>query len=232
MKHIMNIKKGDVYFSASDIGWVVGHSFIVYGPLLMGATTVLFEGKPTLPDPGVYWRIIEKHRVVGMYTSPTGLRALRKEDPDGAWIKKSDTSSLKGVSMAGERCDVPTYEWIQNNLGVLINDNYWQTETGWIISCNFPGLHTFKPKPGSATKPSPGFAVTIMDQQNQPLKETGQLGRICIKLPMPPSFMLTLYRNDEAFIAKYLAETPGYYTAGVNPSCIERMLATSTPMAT
>lgn len=125
MKNIMNIKKSDVYFSASDIGWVVGHSFIVYGPLLMGATTILFEGKPTLPDPGVYWRIVEKHQVVGMYTSPTGLRALRKEDPDGQWIKKSNTKSLKGVSMAGERCDVPTYEWIQHNLGVLINDNYW-----------------------------------------------------------------------------------------------------------
>ena len=150
-----------------------------------------------------------------MHTSPTGLRALRKEDPDGEWIRKANTKSLKGVSMAGERCDVPTYEWIQHNLGVLINDNYWQTETGWIISCNFPGLHVFKPKPGSATKPSPGFNVTIMDHHNQPIIETGQLGRICIKLPMPPSFMLTLYRNDEAFIAKYLSETPGYYTAGV-----------------
>jgi len=109
MKHIMDIKKGDVYFSGSDIGWVVGHSFIVYGPLLTGATTVLFEGKPTIPDPGVYWRIIEKHRVSGMYSSPTALRSLRKEDPNGLWIKKSDISSLHSLSMAGERCDVPTY---------------------------------------------------------------------------------------------------------------------------
>ena len=125
MKHIMGINSGDVYFSSSDIGWVVGHSFIVYGPLLRGATTILFEGKPTIPNPGIYWRIVEKHRVKGFYTSPTALRALRREDPDGEWMKKSNTSSLTSVSMAGERCDVPTYEWIQNNLNVLINDNYW-----------------------------------------------------------------------------------------------------------
>jgi propionyl-CoA synthetase len=112
MKHIMGIQKGDVYFSTSDIGWVVGHSFIVYGPLLMGATTILYEGKPTLPDPGVIWRLIEKHNVKGLYTSPTGLRSIRREDPNGDWIKKSNTSSLHNVSMAGERCDVPTYEWI------------------------------------------------------------------------------------------------------------------------
>lgn len=126
MHYIMNIKKGDVYFSTSDIGWVVGHTFIVYGPLLRGATTVLYEGKPTgTPNPGVIWSIIEKYKVNGLYTAPTALRALRREDIDGKWIKKYNTSSLKGVSMAGERCDVPTYEWIQNCLGVIINDNYW-----------------------------------------------------------------------------------------------------------
>jgi propionyl-CoA synthetase len=117
--------------------------------------------------------------------------------------------------MAGERCDVPTYEWIRDNLKVLINDNYWQTEAGWIISCNYKNLHTFQPKPGSATKPAPGFEVKIMDHHNEEIKEAGKLGRICIKLPMPPSFMMTLYNNDEAFIYKYLTDTPGYYTSGV-----------------
>ncbi|KAL4471394.1 hypothetical protein ABPG74_008287 [Tetrahymena malaccensis] len=215
MKHIMDIHKGDVYFSGSDIGWVVGHHFIVYGPLLRGATTVLYEGKPTgTPDPGCFWRLIEKYKVKGLYTAPTALRAIRRDDLNGDWIRKFDTSSLQNVSMAGERCDVPTYEWIQKNLGVLINDNYWQTEIGWIISCNYKNLYTFPVKPGSAVKPAPGFKVEILDQDNHVIEEPGKLGRICIKLPMPPSFMLTLYNNDEAFIKKYLADAPGYYQSG------------------
>ena len=213
MNHIMGINAMDTYFAASDIGWVVGHSFTVYGPLLRGAATVLYEGKPFLPHPGVIWEIVEKYRVKGLYTSPTGLRAIRKEDNEGEWVKKFDISSLTSVSMAGERCDIPTYEWIQSKLKVLINDNYWQTECGWIISCNFKNLHTFHPKPGSATKPSPGFDVVIMSHENEPLPKHS-LGKVCIKLPMPPSFMLTLYNNDEAFIKKYLEETPGYYTSG------------------
>lgn len=164
MKHINDIHKGDVYFSGSDIGWVVGHHFIVYGPLLRGATTVLYEGKPSgTPDPGQFWRIIEKYRVKGLYTAPTALRAIRKDDLNGDWIKKFDISSLTNVSMAGERCDVPTYEWIHQHLKVLINDNYWQTETGWIISCNYKNLYTFPTKPGSAIKPAPGFDVRILD---------------------------------------------------------------------
>ena len=128
-------------------------------------------------------------------------------------MKKFDISSLTSVSMAGERCDIPTYEWIESKLKVLINDNYWQTECGWIISCNFKNLHTFHPKPGSATKPSPGFQVEIMGHDNEPLPKNS-LGKVCIKLPLPPSFMLTLYNNDEAFLKKYLEETPGYYTSG------------------
>ena len=203
MKHIMGIKKGDVYFSASDIGWVVGHSFGIYGPLLRGATTIIYEGKPTTPNPGAYWHIFEKYKVNGFYTSPTGLRAIRKEDKDGDWIRKYDISSLRGVSMAGERCDVPTYEWIQANLKVMINDNYWQTEAGWIISCNYMNLHTFKCKPGSATKPCPGFKIEVLDHDNKPVG-TKTLGKVCIRLPMPPSFMLTLYNNDKVFIEKYL----------------------------
>ncbi|CAD8200316.1 unnamed protein product [Paramecium pentaurelia] len=214
MRHILGLKAGDVYFSMADIGWVTGHSFTVYGPLLQGCSIVLYEGKPVqTPDPGAIWRIIEKHKVVGFYTAPTALRAMRKEDPNGDWIRKSNISSLKSISMAGERCDIPTYNWIQSNTGVLINDHYWQTETGWIISCNFMDLHTFPSKAGSATKPSPGFVIKIMDNDNKEV-ETGQMGRICIRLPMPPSFMQTLYNNDEAFIQKYLSDTPGYYTAG------------------
>lgn len=196
LKHIMGLKKGEVYFSMADIGWVTGHSFTTYGPLLTGATMILYEGKPVgTPNPGALWNIISKYKVNGFYTAPTALRALRKEDPNGDWIKKYDISSLNNICMAGERCDIPTYEWIRQNTNVLINDNYWQTETGWIISCNFKDLHTFPSKPGSATKPSPGFKVVIMDVDNNPLPP-GHLGRVCIQLPLPPSFMMTLYNND------------------------------------
>lgn len=215
MTHINGINPGDIYFSSSDIGWVVGHSFIVYGPLIVGAATVLYEGKPTgTPDPGAYWRIIEKYKVRGFYTAPTALRALRREDLNGEWIRKYDTKSLKSISFAGERCDIPTFDWISRNIpNALINDNYWQTETGWIISCNFANLHTFPSKPGSCTKPCPGFRVEIIDDDNKPAT-LGDLGRVCIKLPMPPSFMLTLWNNDEAFVKKYLSEVPGYYVTG------------------
>jgi len=215
MTHINGIKSGDVYFSSSDIGWVVGHSFIVYGPLIVGAATVLYEGKPTgTPDPGAFWRIIEKHKVAGFYTAPTALRALRREDLEGDWIRKYDTKSLRTISFAGERCDIPTFSWISKNVPhALINDNYWQTESGWIISCNFANLHTFTSKPGSCTKPCPGFQVTIINSENHPTKNE-DLGRVCIKLPMPPSFMLTLWNNDEAFVQKYLSEVPGYYVSG------------------
>lgn len=220
LHHIMGIKAGDVYFSMADIGWVTGHSFTTYGPLLVGATMVLYEGKPVgTPNPGAIWSIIEKHQVNGFYTAPTALRAMRKEDPNGEWIRKHKISTLHNICMAGERCDIPTYEWVRDNTRVLINDNYWQTETGWIISCNFKNLHTFEPKPGSATKPSPGFKIKIMDHDNHPV-EPGHMGRICIELPMPPSFMQTLYNNDAAFIQKYLADTPGYYTSGVFVSSI------------
>lgn len=176
---------------------------------------MVYEGKPTgTPDPGAYWRIIEKHSVNGFYTAPTALRALRREDPNGEYIKKYITKSLRAVSMAGERCDIPTFEWISSSLpNVLINDNYWQTETGWIISCNFRNLHTFPMKPGSCIKPSPGFIVEIKDENNESVP-AGTLGRLCVKLPLPPSFMLTLWNNDQAFIDKYLKDTPGYYVSG------------------
>lgn len=214
MKHIMDQHKGDCYFSGSDIGWVVGHNFIIYGPLLRGASTIIYEGKPTgTPDPGAYWKIVEKYQVTGFYTAPTALRALRKEDLDGEYIRTYNTKSLRSLSMAGERCDIPTFEWIEKNLGVLINDTYWQTETGWMISCNYSNLHRFKVKAGSATVPPPGYDIHILDDQNQLVKQ-GDLGKIAIRLPMPPSFMLTLWGNDQAFVDKYLSDSPGFYTSG------------------
>lgn len=214
MKYINDINKKDSYFCGGDIGWVVGHHFTVYGPLLRGASTVVFEGKPVLPNPGMFWFLIEKYHVKGLYTAPTALRAIRKEDPTGEWMKKYKMDKLTNVSMAGERCDVPTYNWIQEGLKVLINDNYWQTEAGWIISCNYKNLFTYKPKAGSAAKPCPGFDVHIMDQENKEITKPNTLGKICIKLPMPPSFMLSLWGNDEVFVKKYLTEVPGYYLAG------------------
>lgn len=171
MKYIMDIKPGDVYFSTSDIGWVVGHSYIVYGPLLAGATTLLFEGKPVgTPDAGIIWRICEKHKVRGLYSSPTALRTMRREDSNGDHIKKADLSNLNMISMAGERVDIPAYNWLLDNIPktCYVNDNYWQTETGWSIGTNFANLHHFKEKAGSCTKPAPGMRVDII---NEDLKE-------------------------------------------------------------
>ncbi|EGR29128.1 hypothetical protein IMG5_162310 [Ichthyophthirius multifiliis] len=215
MKHIMDIEKGDSYFASSDIGWVVGHSFIVYGPLLVGASTVLYEGKPNTPNPGALWRLVENFKVKGLFTAPTALRAMRRDDPQGIWIQKYDVSSLTTISIAGERCDVPTYNWIKSVCqGVFVNDNYWQTESGWQMSCNFKNLHTWPLKPGSVVKPVPGYVINILDENNQIITAPGKLGKICVKLPMPPSFMLSLYNNEDAFIEKYLKDAPGYYQTG------------------
>eukprot|EP01016_Furgasonia_blochmanni_P003540 TRINITY_DN11399_c0_g1_i2.p1 TRINITY_DN11399_c0_g1~~TRINITY_DN11399_c0_g1_i2.p1 ORF type:complete len:679 (+),score=206.33 TRINITY_DN11399_c0_g1_i2:147-2183(+) len=217
MKHIMGIGKRDVYFSGSDIGWVVGHSFIVYGPLMAGASTILYEGKPIgTPDPGAYWRMVQEYKIKGIYTSPTALRAIRKEDHEGNYFKKYDLSSLDTVTFAGERADIPTLQWLRDNLpkNVLLNDNYWQTESGWPISCNYRNFHTFPTKFGSATRPAPGYEVHILTESHEIIEEKKKLGAVCIKLPLPPSGMMTLWRNDEAFIQKYLSEHPGYYTSG------------------
>jgi len=216
MKYIMDIKPGDVYFSTSDIGWVVGHSYIIYGPLLVGATTLLYEGKPTgTPDAGIVWRLCEKHKVKGLYSAPTALRTMRREDPDGAHIKKANLDNLNMISMAGERMDIPAYNWLTEHLPkhVIVNDNYWQTETGWSIGTNFANLHTFPSKAGSCTKPAPGLRVNIMGEDGKPLPPK-VLGKVCVKLPMPPSFMPTLYGNDQAFVEKYLSAVPGYYFTG------------------
>jgi propionyl-CoA synthetase len=168
-RHVMGINLNDVYFAAADIGWAVGHIFNIYGPLLVGAATVLYEGKPVLPNPGALWSIIEKFKVNGLFTSPTALRVIRKEDNNENWMDKYDLSSLRGVSLAGERCDIHTYDWIRSKLTALINDSYGQTEIGCFISSNYLNLHKFHSKPGSTTKPAPGFVVEILNHDNKPV---------------------------------------------------------------
>lgn len=218
MQNIFNVSRGSVHFATSDIGWVVGHSFIVYGPLIVGAKCVFFEGKPLCPNPGVIWDRVATHKVTSLYMAPTGVRVIKKEDYEGEWIKKYDTSSIQSIGVVGERCDPDTIHWLHKHFPTaLLNDTWWQTETGWPISCNL--LNTakfgklFPTLPGSVTKPVPGYDVQILHEDNSQCAP-GELGKVCIKLPMPPSFMPTLWGNDEAFIKKYLAETPGYYTTG------------------
>ena len=216
MKYIFDIHPGDVYFSGSDIGWVVGHSYTIYGPLIAGAATVMYEGKPVgTPDAGVLWRICERYNVRGMYSAPTALRVVRREDPNGKFMKECNLKNLNMISIAGERLDTTTFAWLHDHLPehVIVNDNYWQTETAWSIGTNFVNLHTFKSKPGSCTKPAPGNLVEIMGEDGKPVPN-GTLGKVCIKLPMPPSFMSTLYKNDQAFVEKYMTTVPGYYFTG------------------
>lgn len=217
MKYIFETTEKETYFAGSDLGWVVGHSFTAYGPLLVGGTTVLFEGKPIgTPDSSAYWRIIQNRKVKGFFTSPTAIRAIRKEDPDGKILRSYDLSSLATFNIAGERCDIHTYRWIESHInGPVINDNYWQTETGWPIVSNFSKkyLESFKPKPGSATKPVPGYNIHILGSDNKPLKRN-QLGKIAVKLPTPPSFALTIFNKDETFLKAYFKDAPGYYITG------------------
>jgi len=216
MKYIFDIKEDDVFFCAADIGWVTGHSYALYAPLLAGATTIIYEGKPVgTPDAGVIWRICEKYNVRGLYSSPTAVRAIRRDDPNGKYFKQVNLSNLSIFALAGERLDKPSYQWLEENLpkNCLIIDNYWQTETGWSIGTNFKNLYTFPPKPGSCTKPAPGVRVVILDEENNILPEN-KLGKVCVKLPMPPSFMPSLYKNDQGFYSKYIADNPGYYFTG------------------
>ena len=218
MKNVFDLHKGGVHFAQSDIGWVVGHSFIVYGPLLRRSTAIFFEGKPIIPDCGVIWRICEQYKVTSLYMAPTAVRVIKKEDYDGELVKKYDVSSVRTYCLVGERCDPDTILWIHKHLPhVIINDTWWQTETGWPISANLLNLKDFKTVfptlPGSVTRPVPGYEVKIFDEGNQEVP-ANTLGKVVIKMPLPPAFMLTLWGNDKAFIEKYLAETPGYYTTG------------------
>ncbi|MEP3891901.1 MAG: propionyl-CoA synthetase [Hellea sp.] len=211
MENIYNTHPGEVYWAASDVGWVVGHSYIVYGPLLQGCATVLYEGKPVgTPDAGAFWRVIEEHKVSTLFTAPTALRAIKKEDSQGACLKQYDISSLKTLFLAGERADPDTINWAEEKLGVPIIDNWWQTETGWPIASNPMGLDPLPVKYGSPSVAMPGYDVQILGQDGAELPP-GELGAICIKLPLPPACLPTLWNKDDRFTMSYLSTFPGYY---------------------
>ncbi|WP_339108160.1 propionyl-CoA synthetase [Thioclava sp. GXIMD4216] len=214
MKNIYNIEAGDRFWAASDVGWVVGHSYICYGPLLAGATTVVFEGKPVgTPHPGVFWRIIQNQRIKSFFTAPTALRAIRREDPDGEWIRRYKLHDLQALFLAGERADPATVEWAQKHLGVPVVDHWWQTETGWAIAANPIGIETLPTKLGSPSVPMPGYDIHILDDEGNPLPQ-GELGAIAIKLPLPPGTLPTLWNAEERFRKSYLDHFPGYYETG------------------
>ncbi|MEO0978012.1 MAG: propionyl-CoA synthetase [Pseudomonadota bacterium] len=211
MSNLYDIQPGEVFWAASDVGWVVGHSYICYAPLLHGCTTVLFEGKPVgTPDAGVFWRVITEHNVVSLFTAPTAFRAIRKEDPEGAFIKKHDLSQFRSLFLAGERADPETVNWAIDQLQVPVIDHWWQTETGWCIVGNPLGLGQLPVKPGSPTVPMPGYDVQVLDDAGHPLG-ANTLGNIVVKLPLPPSVLPTLWNADQRFFDAYLAEFPGYY---------------------
>ncbi|MBU0947026.1 MAG: propionyl-CoA synthetase [Proteobacteria bacterium] len=211
MKNIYDINAGDVFWSASDVGWVVGHSYIVYGPLLKGATTVLYEGKPIgTPDAGAFWRVISQHGVKTLFTAPTAFRAIKKEDPKGALLGQYDLTSFAALYLAGERLDPDTYHWASDLLAVPIIDHWWQTETGWAIVANCRGIEELEIKPGSPTRPVPGYDVHILDNEGKELP-AGEEGNIAIKLPLPPGTLATLWRNEKRFISSYMSSFPGYY---------------------
>ncbi len=211
MKNIYDVDPGDVYWAASDVGWVVGHSYIVYAPLLHGCTTLMFEGKPVgTPDAGAFWRVIEDYNVKVLFTAPTAFRAIKREDPDGDMIGKYDLKNFKMLFLAGERTDPDTLEWAEQKLGVPVIDHWWQTETGWSIAANCMGLHAFPVKPGSPTKAAPGWDVRILDDNCNEVPD-GDIGAICVKLPMAPSSLPTLWQADARFEEAYLEEFPGYY---------------------
>jgi len=214
MKNIYNIEPGKVYWAASDVGWVVGHSYICYGPLLNGNTTVIYEGKPVgTPDPSSFWRVIEEYKVEILFTAPTAFRAIRKEDPNGDYIKKHNLSSLKSLFFAGERCDSSTLDWAGEQLGVPVIDHWWQTETGWAIASNCLGLERFPIKPGSPTKAAPGYDVQVLDEEGNQVTN-GDIGAIAIKLPLPPSSLTTLWNAEDRYKSAYLNRYPGYYLTG------------------
>ncbi|MHA7144082.1 AMP-binding protein [Arthrobacter sp. TmT3-37] len=214
MREIFGIGPGDAMLTASDVGWVVGHSYIVYGPLLAGATTILYEGKPVgTPDAGAFGRLIEQHGVRVLFTAPTALRAIRRADPDGALLRSHDLSALETLFSAGERLDTGTSAWVADVLGTPVVDNWWQTETGWPICANPRGFGGVPLKPGSPSLPSPGFDVVILDQHGTPVP-AGTEGGIALRLPLPPGTLPTLWGSDARYRDSYLAAFEGYYTSG------------------
>ena len=211
MKNVYGIDPGEVYWAASDVGWVVGHSYIVYGPLFHGCTTILYEGKPVgTPDPGAFWRVISQHNVAALFTAPTAFRAIKRDDPGAALMKDYDLSCLRSLFLAGERSDPDTLVWAEKHLGVPVIDHWWQTETGWAIGANCVGLGALPIKHGSPTKAVPGYRVRILDDKCQE-KPRGEIGALSLELPLPPGCLPSLWNNDEAFVAAYLADYPGYY---------------------
>jgi propionyl-CoA synthetase len=211
LKNVFGIEPGDVYWAASDIGWVVGHSYIVYGPLIHGATTVLYEGKPVgTPDAGAFWRVITDHDVAVLFTAPTAFRAIRRDDPDGDLVRAYPREKLRALFLAGERADPETIKWAEMQLGVPVIDNWWQTETGWPVAANPLGIGRMPVKYGSPALPLPGYDVQVLDDAGHAVP-AGTLGNVVIKLPMPPGCLPTLWNADERFRKAYLEEFPGYY---------------------
>jgi propionyl-CoA synthetase len=214
MKNLYDVNPGEVFWSASDVGWVVGHSYIVYAPLIHGATTIVFEGKPVgTPDAGTFWRVIEEHKVVSFFTAPTAFRAIKREDPKAEFLARYDTSSLRALFLAGERADPDTVIWAQEKLGVPVIDHWWQTETGWAICGNPVGLEALPVKIGSPSVPMPGYDVKVLDEGGHPVP-AGTLGAIAIKLPLPPGTLPNLWNAEERFLKSYLTHFPGYYETG------------------
>ena len=214
MKNIYGVDPGEVYWAASDVGWVVGHSYIVYAPLFHGCTTVLYEGKPVgTPDAGAFWRVISEHQVACMFTAPTAIRAIKKEDPDGKLIREFKLDCLKSQFLAGERCDPDTLEWTEKMLKVPVVDHWWQTETGWPIASNCLGIELLDIKPGSPTCAVPGWKIDVLDESCKPVPP-GEIGAISLKLPLPPGSLPTLWQNDKRFVDSYLTRYPGYYETG------------------
>jgi propionyl-CoA synthetase len=211
MQHIYDVDPGDVYWAASDVGWVVGHSYIVYGPLLHGCTTVIYEGKPIgTPDAGAFWRVINQHNVKTLFTAPTAFRAIKKEDPRGDLLRQYNLDGFRSLFLAGERLDPDTYHWARSLLQVPVIDHWWQTETGWAIVANPMGIERFPVKPGSPTKPVPGYDVRVVDSSGRELGPNRE-GHIVIRLPLPPGTLATLWRSDDRFVASYMKNFPGCY---------------------
>jgi propionyl-CoA synthetase len=211
MRNIYGVAPGDVFWSASDVGWVVGHSYIIYGPLLNGNTTIIYEGKPVgTPDAGAFWRVISEYKVAAFFTAPTALRAIKKEDPTGSQIATYDLTGLRTLFLAGERADPDTVRWAEQALGIPVIDHWWQTETGWAIAANPIGLEALPVKPGSPTVPMPGYDIHILDEDGHAVPQ-GQLGNIVVKLPLPPGCLPSLWNADERFGPSYTDHFPGYY---------------------
>jgi len=214
MQYIYGMKPGEVFWAASDVGWVVGHSYIVYAPLAYGCTSILYEGKSVgTPDPGAFWRVIADHKVDVLFTAPTAFRAIRREDPTGSYIRNYDLSGFRMLFLAGERCDPDTLHWAAEKLGVPVIDHWWQTETGWAIGANLAGLGLLPVRAGSCTKPVPGYDIHVLDEHGDELPPS-KTGTIAIRLPLPPGCLMTLWNNDRDFVRTYLSEYPGYYRTG------------------